>query len=86
MKPDSGARYFIQQHMFQGEVFHGGAGCKDIEITLLSNGFKPIVFPYQFDFSLIAKVSRLLIVFKYLIGLPRRSIVFFSNTRVCEGT
>jgi hypothetical protein len=65
--------------MYQGEVFHGGAGCKDIEITLLSNGFKPIVFPYQYDFSLIAKVSRLLIVFKYLIGLPLRSIVFFQT-------
>jgi hypothetical protein len=59
-------------------VFHGGVGNIDIERILIEDGFTPIVFPYQDNFSLQAKFFRYLHVLKILLSLPAGSLLFFQ--------
>lgn len=58
-------KYFIRQYM-QQEYLHGGVGCVDAERVLLAKGFQAITFPYHHEFSLKAKISRLLYLVKMI--------------------
>lgn len=69
-------KYFIQQYS-QQEYQHGGIGYVDAEKILLSMGYKPILFPYQTDFSLKAKIGRFRYLLKTLRNIKEGSIVVF---------
>jgi hypothetical protein len=69
-------KYFIQQYMRQ-EYLHGGVGCVDAEKILLSKGFEAIAFPYYYNFSLKAKISRFFFLLKMLRAIKKDSVVVF---------
>ena len=74
-KPD---KYFIQEYLQTAEVYHGGVGNKDIEKILLKNKFQPIQAPHHFEFSIKAKVSRVVAIIKTIRSLPVNAIVVFQ--------
>ena len=59
-------------------MFHGGVGNIDIERILIEEGFTPIVFPYQDNFSVKAKFFRYLHVLNIWLSLPAGSLLFFQ--------
>ncbi|MEO8406048.1 MAG: hypothetical protein ABI480_15680 [Chitinophagaceae bacterium] len=69
-------RYFIQQYS-QQYYEHGGIGYVDAERILLAEGYEPVFFPYDHDFSFKAKRARLAYLFRILFTLPKGSIVVF---------
>jgi len=69
-------KYFIQQYI-QQEYLHGGIGLTDAEKILLSEGYTPILFPHQQNFSLPAKISRLFYLFKIAFQVQKGSVVVF---------
>ncbi|HKZ67652.1 MAG TPA: hypothetical protein VJ111_14900 [Chitinophagaceae bacterium] len=69
-------KYFIQQYL-QQEYLHGGIGFVDAERILLSEGYTPILFPHQQNFSLPAKISRLFYLFKIVFQIQKGSVVIF---------
>ncbi len=71
-------KYFIAEYLFKQKVYHGGIGNIDIEKILLKNGFIPVQFPYQKNFSVKAKVTRLAFLFKTILFLPASVIVVFQ--------
>jgi glycosyltransferase involved in cell wall biosynthesis len=74
MKPEH--LYFIREYA-EDYFFHGGIGIIDAERILIRQGFKPIRLPFHFNFSLKAKVARLLYSWKTFITLPDNAIVVF---------
>ena len=78
MKHNAPKKYFIQEHLQRGQIYHGGIGNKNIEEILLKEGFQPILFPYHFNFSIKAKISRIIFSFKCFWDTPSSSIVFFQ--------
>jgi glycosyltransferase involved in cell wall biosynthesis len=71
-------KYFIQEHFFTEQVCHGGIGCKDIEEVLRRNHFQPIQFPSHFDFSVKAKLVRIIFLIKTVLFLPSDAVLFFQ--------
>ena len=69
-------KYFIQQYI-QQEYQHGGIGLVDAERILLSEGYIPILFPHQQNFSLPAKISRLFYLFKMVFQIQKGAVVVF---------
>lgn len=69
-------KYFIQQYI-QQEYLHGGIGLTDAERILLSEGYTPILFPHQQNFSLPAKISRLFYLFKIVFQIQTGAEVVF---------
>lgn len=78
MKVRERQKYFIQEHLLREQLFHGGIGNKQIEEILLKNGYQPIHFPSEYDFSWKAKLKRLLFLCKILAALPGGSSVVFQ--------
>lgn len=72
----SSNKYFIQQYS-QQEYQHGGIGYVDAETILRDMGHRPILFPHQNGFSLTAKVSRFLFLWRTLIRVKKGSVVVF---------
>lgn len=73
--PDSN-KYFIQQYS-QQEYQHGGVGYVDAEKVLLVQGYTPILFPHQHDFSVKAKISRFLFLLRTASRIKKGSVVVF---------
>ena len=69
--------YFIQEHL-ERKVYHGGIGNVDAEKIFLQKGFKAVLFPYHYDFSLKAKLGRLWYLLKMFITLPAGCYVIFQ--------
>ena len=69
-------KYFIQQYIGQSYQ-HGGIGLVDAERILLKEGYIPITFPGQEDFSIAGKVGRFLFLFKTVMQVPAGSVVVF---------
>lgn len=69
-------KYFIQQYI-QQEYLHGGIGLTDAEKILISEGYTPILFPHQQNFSVAAKISRFFCLFKIVLQIPKGSVVVF---------
>ncbi|MGI8599482.1 MAG: hypothetical protein ACR2KB_09510 [Chitinophagaceae bacterium] len=72
-------KFFIQQHLQTKYPAHGGIGNKDVEKVLLKNGFIPLLFPHQKDFSLYAKAKRFLFLVQILVKIPTGSILLFES-------
>lgn len=70
-------KYFIQEHLHR-ETFHGGIGNMDAERVLLANGYKAIVFPGTFNFSLQAKLQRLVYLLKICFTISAGDVVVFQ--------
>lgn len=70
--------YFISEHSNQ-LFFHGGIGLKDIENILQSNNATAIRFPFQFDFSIKAKIARIGYLVKMFFAIRNDSVVFFQH-------
>ena len=70
-------RFYIQAHQEEG-MFHGGIGIVDMERILGASGFEPINFPYQYNFSIKAKIARFVHFLKMLFTIPSNSTVVFS--------
>jgi hypothetical protein len=68
--------YFIQQYL-QEEYVHGGVGGTDAEKILLESGFTAIYFPQHWNFSVVAKLKRLIFLFKSFFSIKNRSVVVF---------
>jgi hypothetical protein len=77
MQKSGNHTFFIQEYLHQ-KVFHGGIGPADAEKILLTCHYTPIFFPFHYDFSLKAKLGRLLFLIKTFISLPARSVVVFQ--------
>lgn len=73
---DAHNKYFIQQYS-QQEYRHGGIGYVDAEKILLSMGYRPVLFPYQADFSLKAKIGRFRYLLRTLREIKKGSTVVF---------
>jgi glycosyltransferase involved in cell wall biosynthesis len=71
-------KYFIQEYLQTAVVYHGGVGNKDIEKVLIKNQFRPVLQPYHFDFSIKAKIFRVVSVIKTIRSLPVNAIVIFQ--------
>ena len=69
-------KYFIEQYLEQ-EYQHGGITGVDAEKVLLAKGFTPVSFPHHYDFSVKAKMNRLLFLFKKFFSVERGSVVVF---------
>lgn len=69
--------FFIQEYLHQ-EVFHGGIGAVDIERILLTLHYTPVFFPFHYDFSVKAKLGRLLFLVKTVMSIPAGSVVVFQ--------
>lgn len=81
MQPAPGikaSRYFLQEHLHTGTVYHGGIGNKDIEKILLREGYTPILFPAHDRFDPIAKARRLLHLRTVYNSLPATGTIVFQ--------
>jgi hypothetical protein len=78
MTPPKSKRYFVQEHLLRNNIYDGGIGNKDIERVLIREGFKPLLFPFHFDFSLKAKIMRSFYLFRLLFALPSRAVIVFQ--------
>jgi hypothetical protein len=58
-------------------MFHGGICAVDAEKIFLQEGFTAIDTPHAHDFSIRAKISRILFSFRTFLSLPSGSTVFF---------
>lgn len=70
--------YFISEHAEQ-KLIHGGVGPYDIEKILEKNGAIPIRFPHHFDFSITAKIRRLLFLRKILKKIEADAVIIFQH-------
>lgn len=66
--------YFIQQYS-EDTFFHGGIGLADAETILGELNFKPIRFPYVYDFSFRAKILRLIFMLRLFFSLPSGAVL-----------
>ncbi len=66
--------FFIQEHL-EKKIFHGGIGNVDIEKILMQHNFKPLLFPYHYDFSIRAKLSRFYFLVKTILNLKPASLI-----------
>ena len=73
-----GTIYFVSEHSVD-EIFHGGIGPVDIEKILIADKAIPIRFPYHFDFSLKAKVSRARYLLRMWYKIKPGSVVLFQH-------
>ena len=71
-----GSHFFIQEFA-ELEFFHGGVGLIDAEKILLEEGYQPIHFPHQFNFSIKAKIERLIYLIRTITGIPKGSTLVF---------
>ncbi|MBB1283973.1 hypothetical protein HRH25_06275 [Flavisolibacter sp. BT320] len=78
MKCNVNRKFFIQEHLLREGLFHGGIGNKQIEEILLQNGYQPIAFPFTYDFSWKAKLSRTFFLSKLLFALPANASIVFQ--------
>ncbi|RYZ62741.1 MAG: hypothetical protein EOO14_01360 [Chitinophagaceae bacterium] len=78
MKRSDNSKFFIQEHLLREGLFHGGIGNKQIEEILLRNGYQPISFPFTYDFSWKAKLSRAVFLSKLLFVLPAKASIVFQ--------
>ncbi|HEV7330759.1 MAG TPA: hypothetical protein VGN63_06960 [Flavisolibacter sp.] len=78
MRDKKARKFFIQEHLLRGQLFHGGIGNVQIEEILLKAGYLPIHFPSEFDFSWKAKMRRTFYLFKILFLLPGDSTIVFQ--------
>lgn len=69
-------KYFIQQYSGQ-EYQHGGIGYTDAERIFAEEGYEPVLFPCQDNFSLLAKLKRLLYLFRMINTIKKRSVIIF---------
>jgi hypothetical protein len=69
-------KYFIQQYS-QQVYQHGGIGYVDAEKILLAQGYIPILFPHQDDFSFKAKVNRFTFLLRTITRVKKGSVVVF---------
>ncbi|MDP4264235.1 MAG: hypothetical protein Q8941_17025 [Bacteroidota bacterium] len=69
-------KYFIQQYL-QEEYLHGGITCVDAEKVFLAKGFEPVLFPYQQDFSLRAKIGRIIFLLRTFLKIKNGSVLVF---------
>lgn len=69
-------KYFIQQYN-QQSYQHGGIGYVDAEKILLAEGYAPVLFPHQEEFSLKAKVNRFLFLLRTVSRIKKGSVVVF---------
>lgn len=69
-------KYFIQQYT-QQEYLHGGVGYVDAEKILLFKGFESISFPYHYNFSWKAKISRFFFLLKTIDAIKKDSVIVF---------
>jgi hypothetical protein len=69
-------KYFIQQYL-QEKYLHGGVGGVDAEKILLAKGFEPLLFPHQTGFSVTAKFSRFIYLFKLFFRIKKGSVIVF---------
>jgi len=69
-------KYFIQQYS-QQVYQHGGIGYVDAERILLAEGYSPILFPHQDDFSIKAKINRFLFLLKTVSKIKKGAVVVF---------
>jgi len=58
---------------------HGGVGCSDAEKIFLTKGFEPVSFPYHHDFSVRAKVNRLIFLVKIFLRVEKGATVVFIH-------
>jgi hypothetical protein len=70
--------YFISEHPGD-EIFHGGIGPVDIEKILLAERGIQIRFPYHFDFSIKAKLSRFWYLVKIYLKIKPGAVVLFQH-------
>ncbi|MBC7826236.1 MAG: hypothetical protein H7122_00715, partial [Chitinophagaceae bacterium] len=70
--------YYISEHTDQ-EIFHGGIGPMDIEKILKRNDAIAIRFPYHFDFSIRAKVMRVVYLIKTFLRIEAGSVIVFQH-------
>lgn len=78
MKRNKEGKFFIQEHLLREGLFHGGIGNKQIEEILLQNSYQPIAFPFTYDFSWRAKLSRAVFLGKLLFSLPTNASIVFQ--------
>jgi hypothetical protein len=71
-----GKKYFIRQYS-QEQYVHGGIGYVDAEKILLAEGYEPISLPHQDQFSLKAKINRLLYTVRMVFTIKKDSVVVF---------
>lgn len=74
-----GKRCFFIQENKPETIFHGSVGNMDVEQVFLANGLEPIRFPFHYNFSIGAKLGRLVYLFKFFFALPRGAVVFFQH-------
>jgi hypothetical protein len=70
-------KYFIQEHLHR-EVFHGGICNIDAEKIFLLQGYRAIAFPGTFNFSIKAKLQRLIYLFNMLFLVKAGDMVVFQ--------
>lgn len=70
--------YFISEHSYQ-ELIHGGVGPVDIETILTRNNAVPIRFPHHFNFSIRAKIARLVYLLKTGFSVDRNAVIVFQH-------
>ncbi len=69
-------KYFLQQFL-QNDYFHGGIGCVDAEKVLLANGYQPVLFPHQRNFSFKAKLGRALFLAEVFFSITKPATIVF---------
>ncbi|RYY85283.1 MAG: hypothetical protein EOO15_17430 [Chitinophagaceae bacterium] len=68
----------MQEHLVRGPLFHGGIGNQDAETVLLRAGYQPIRLGDEYNFSLLAKLRRMLAARKLLRQLPQGATLVFQ--------
>ncbi|TCJ19296.1 hypothetical protein EPD60_02440 [Flaviaesturariibacter flavus] len=63
--------YFLAEHSARGALVHGGVGNVDIERILVEDGWQPVAFGDQENFSGVAKIRRTIRMLRTLASLPR---------------
>ena len=61
------------------EYLHGGVTNVDAEKTLFAGGFEPVLFPYQQDFSIKAKLGRMSFLLKKVMAIKKGAVVVFLS-------
>ena len=69
-------KYYIRQYSFP-EYEHGGIGFADAETILAKEGFQPITFPCHHQFSVKAKLIRLIFLLNVYFSTNGPAIVVF---------
>ncbi len=69
-------KYYIRQYSYD-EYQHGGIGYTDAETILAREGFVAIDFPCHQQFTVRAKLKRLLFLFRFLFSISSPALVVF---------